>query len=428
MSERSAKSERFVVVRSQSGRWSCWPEARPIPKSWTPTAFAGTKQQCLEAIERAHTAPVSNAHTNRRLNLSLMFFGDNETDIHGDKYRLLMEASRFADQHGFAGLWLPERHFTRFGCLYPAPAVIHAAIARETRSLKLRAGSVVLPLNDPIRIAEQWSVVDNLSGGRVEVAFASGWHPDDFALMPDAYADRNERMLRDIETVRELWRGQAIQRINGAGDSISIRTYPSPIQKELSVWLTAAGNPETFRRAGELGFGVLTHLFHQDIDELEAKIKLYRDAWQKAGHPEDQGQVAVTMHTFVGQSLEEVRSDAGTAYCRYLRANLGLLKQLAFSQGQSMDIESLPKAELDQMLHWMLDKFIGGRSLMGTLETCESTCRELARIGVSEIACLLDFGPDTDDILHKNLPNLARLHGQLNQLRSDDVQRDGVAQ
>ena len=65
---------------------------------------------------------------------------------------------------------------------------------------------------------------------------------------------------------------------------------------------------------------------------------------------------------------------------------------------------------------------------MGTLETCESTCRELARIGVSEIACLLDFGPDTEDILHKNLPNLARLHQQLNQTRTSDVALDGMPQ
>lgn len=416
MSDRPTKSERFIVVRHPSGRWSCWPEGRDVPSSWIPTSIAGTKEQCLAAIDRAHDKQAGARPLDRHLKMSLMFFGDSETDSQGEKYRLLMESARFADRIGIEGLWLPERHFTRFGCLYPSPAVIHAAIARETKTLRLRAGSVVMPLNDPVRVAEQWSVVDNLSDGRVELAFASGWHPDDFALMPDAYVDRSQRMFEGIETVQTLWRGETIERLNGSGQPISIRTYPTPIQKEIPIWLTAAGNPETFRRAGELGFGILTHLFHQDIDELEEKIKVYQTARRKAGHTDPLGRVAVTLHTFVAGSLDDVHRQAGEAYTRYLRANLDLLQQLAFSQGQSIDTEGLPKAELDQLLHWMLNKFIGGRSLMGTVETCVSTCRELARIGVSEVACLLDFGPDTDDILNKNLPHLATLHRELSQL------------
>lgn len=340
----------------------------------------------------------------------MMFFGDSEVDTLGDKYRLLFETARFADQNDFAGLWLPERHFTKFGCLYPNPAVVHSALAAQTRQLRLRAGSVVMPLNDPVRVAEEWAVVDNLSRGRVEVAFASGWHPNDFALMPDAYQQRNQHMLDGIEQVESLWRGEAIQRRNGSGEQIHVRTYPTPIQKNLPIWLTAAGNPETFRRAGQLGFGVLTHLFNQDIAELEQKIQVYRAARRDAGHDEHGSRIAVTLHTFVAQTIDDVRRDAGDAYCEYLRANLGLLKQLAFSQGQTMNIESLPQDELDEMLRWLLDKFVGGRSLMGTVDTCAETCRQLARIGVNEVACLMDFGPDTDDVL-ANLPIL----GQLNQ-------------
>jgi natural product biosynthesis luciferase-like monooxygenase protein len=383
----------------------------------------------MDAIQLAHSNRHQEPPTERRFNLSLMFFGDNESDPLGDKYRLLIESSRFADQHGFQGLWLPERHFTRFGCLYPAPAVIHAAIARETRSLRLRAGSVVMPLNDPVRIAEQWAVVDNLSDGRVEIAFASGWHPDDFALMPDAYRDRNERMLRGITEVESLWRGDTIERVNGAGETIAIRTYPTPIQRDLPAWLTAASNPETFRLAGQLGYGVLTHLFHHDVESLKEKIAIYRAARKLAGHHDPQGQVAVTLHAFVADSLDAVRRDAGEAYCRYLKSNLGLLKHLAFSHGQSMQIETLPKAELDQLLGWMLDKFIGGRSLMGTIDSCTATCEELARIGVSEVACLLDFGPNTADILNKNLPALAQLREHVAKLRilATDSQRGSLA-
>lgn len=399
------KTERYIVVQNGTGRSSCWPIDRDVPSGWTRTTIAGTKQECLQAIRDASKADVVADGDASDLRMSLMFFGDQETDAKGDKYRLMTEAALFADRHGFDGIWLPERHFTKFGCLYPSPAVLHAAIASRTKSLKLKAGSVVMPLNDPLRVAEQWAVVDNLSGGRVELAFASGWHPDDFVLAPEAYQDRSDNMYDGIDQVRRLWRGEEVQRASGTGDSISVRTYPTPVQPELPVWLTAAGNPETFRRAGEMGVGVLTHLFNQDIGELKVKVDIYQQARGRAGH-QGPGEIAVTLHTYVGETFDQVREEAGAAYCEYLRDNLGLLKQLAVSQGQTMDLETLPKAELDQMLEWMLNKFIGGRSLMGTVQSCAATCRELQAIGVTEIACLLDFGPDTDHVL-SNLKNLA---------------------
>jgi natural product biosynthesis luciferase-like monooxygenase protein len=241
--------------------------------------------------------------------------------------------------------------------------------------------------------------------------------------MPDAYEDREDRMLQGINTVQTLWRGDTIRRTNGGGETIEVRTYPTPVQRELPIWLTAAGNPETFRRAGHLGHHVLTHLFHQDIHDLEHKIRIYRQARSEAGHRQDDGRVAVTLHTFLGESIDEVRRDAGEAYCDYLRSNLGLLKQLAFSQGKSMEVQSLPRAELDQMLRWLLEKYVGGRSLMGTVETSFQTCRELSRIGVTEVACLLDFGPDTEAVL-ANLPRLACLNREVAALSVETAGRE----
>src|SRR5687767_1718699 len=105
-------------------------------------------------------APVS-----KRIRFGLFFFACDERQDEQDKYRLVIEGSRFADQHDFSAVWVPERHFARFGRMFSSPPVLLAAIARETRRVALRAGSVSMPINDPIRVAEQWSIVDNLSGG-----------------------------------------------------------------------------------------------------------------------------------------------------------------------------------------------------------------------------------------------------------------------
>jgi natural product biosynthesis luciferase-like monooxygenase protein len=144
------------------------------------------------------------------LQFSIFFFSDDGTKADENKYRLLIESARYADEHEFTAVWTPERHFQGFGGLYPNPSVIGAYLAAITRRVQIRAGSVALPLHHPIRVAEEWALVDNLSNGRVGVAFASGWHPTDFILAPSNYVNRKETMYRHIQTIKKLWAGEAV--------------------------------------------------------------------------------------------------------------------------------------------------------------------------------------------------------------------------
>lgn len=350
-------------------------------------------------------SPESSQQTG--MQFGLMFFASGEDDLGGDRYRLVLKSAKFADQHGFSSIWVPERHFTPLGCLYPNPAVLQAALARETQRIRLQAGSVVLPLHDPIRVAEEWAMVDNLSGGRVGISFASGWNPGDFAFFPDRYAQRWQLMVEGIQTVRQLWQGESVSVKGGDGQHRQLRVYPTPVQPHLPIWMTAASNPQTFIKAGELGANLLTHLFDQDIAVLAENIALYRQASAKNGHPP--GQVTVTLHTYLGADLETVREQVRWPYCNYLKSNLPLLKGLSYSRSSAVDLASLSSTDLDQMTDRIFEKFFSeGRSLLGTPESCQSLVEQLHQIGVNEIACLLDFGPHPDLIL-QTLPHLNRL-------------------
>ena len=342
------------------------------------------------------------------MKFGLMFFAASEDSLAGDKYRLVVESARFADEHGFSSVWVPERHFTSFGGLYPNPAVLHAALAMCTRTIRLNAGSVVAPLHNPIRIAEEWSVVDNLSHGRVGLSFASGWNPDDFVFFPDRYATRHDQMFDAIRTVQRLWRGESIAATSGVGQPCVVRVLPRPVQPELPVWVTAAGNPQTFERAGAAGAHLLTHLLDQDEQVLAAKIDLYRKARADAGFDPSSGEVAVMLHTFVGADAAQVREEARRPYCEYIKANLGLLTGLARSRGRDADLTTMSPEDRDELVNYLYDRFASERGLIGTPESCAPLVAHLEQIGVTEAACLLDFGPDADQIL-ANLPHLARL-------------------
>ncbi|WP_327043995.1 LLM class flavin-dependent oxidoreductase [Microbispora sp. NBC_01189] len=338
----------------------------------------------------------------RRLGFGLFYFAvSSEDGDPEDRYRLLLEGARFADRNGFSAVWTPERHFDPFGGLYPNPAVTSAALAAITERVELRAGSVVLPLHDPIRVAEEWAVVDNLSGGRAGLSFASGWHADDFALAPDAYERRREIMREGIETVRRLWRGETTRVRNGAGREIEVRTFPRPVRPELPVWLAAAGSPETFRLAGELGAGLLTHLLGQSLGELAGKAEVYRRAWRDAGHEGD-GHVTLMAHTFVGTDAREVRELVRSPFREYLRRSFGLVRSLAPSLG----IDGEPTEEdVEALLDHGFEYYYDGGALMGTAEECAAMAGHIRDAGVDEVACLVDFGVPTAEVL-ASLPRL----------------------
>src|SRR5437016_14188342 len=130
--------------------------------------------------------------------LSLFFFSADATERQNNKYEMLLETAKFADAHGFTSVWTPERHFQRFGGLYGSPSVTGAALAVTTKRISIRAGSVVLPLQNPLRVAEEWAMIDNLSNGRVAISVASGWHVNDFVLSPDTYETRHAALQAKI--------------------------------------------------------------------------------------------------------------------------------------------------------------------------------------------------------------------------------------
>src|SRR4029079_12523134 len=113
---------------------------------------------------------------NKIMDFGIMFFPSAARNEAERQYNLLIEATRYADEHGFCCVWTPERHFHEFGGLFPNPSVTSAALAMITRNVQLRAGSLISPLHNELRIAEEWSVVDNLSAGRVAISFGSGWN------------------------------------------------------------------------------------------------------------------------------------------------------------------------------------------------------------------------------------------------------------
>lgn len=347
------------------------------------------------------------------MDFGLMFFFSADERDRSDKYRLLIEAARFADEHGFCCVWTPERHFHKFGGLFPNPAVTAAALAVVTRRLQIRAGSLISPLHDALRIVEEWAMVDNFSGGRAAVSFGSGWNVNDFVFFPERYAARHDFMYEQIETVKRLWAGGKVALTNSLGNEIEVATYPAPVQAELPIWVTSSGNVETFVSAGRLGANVLTHLIGQDVTLLAEKIGRYRAARAEHGFDPDGGKVSLMLHTFLGPDRDRVKARVREPFREYLRSAISLEEVAArgggvISGGHKIEPHDIPPHVLEELLDLTFERYYETAALMGTVEDCRRLVYRLADIGVDEIACLIDFLDDHDAVMG-SLEHLAAL-------------------
>lgn len=366
------------------------------------------------------------ARADRPLDFSLYYFASDEGGPRADaQRRLLFESAKFADRHGFSAVWAPERHFHAFGGLSPNPSVMAAALAAITRNVRIRSGSVVVPLHHPVRVVEEWSVVDFLSGGRVDLGLASGWFPNDFLLAPPgAYERRGDLVFEGAAELRRLWAGESFEGVNPLGDRVAVQTMPRPVQRELPIWITAAGNPQTFHRAGTLGLNVLTHLLGQSLEALADKIAAYRAAWVAAGHA-GRGTVSLMLHTFIGEDDAEVRHVVKAPMLNYLGSSANLVGSYTasvpfFQQRCPVSSGELTAEDVADALEFSFERYYATSSLLGTFDACLEMTDRLKAIEVDEVACLIDFGVDADRVLAA-LPLLDELRELANSTESQPV-------
>jgi natural product biosynthesis luciferase-like monooxygenase protein len=361
-------------------------------------------------------ADVSNPATG--IGLGVFFFAAIAGEG-AEAHQLVLDCARSADEMGLAFVSTPERHFHRFGGAFPNPAVTSAAVAAVTHRIQIRAGSVVTPLHHPVRVVEDFAVVDVLSGGRTAICVGSGWNVNDFSLAPGEYTTRRERMASDIDTIRQIWRDGRWTTPNPLGNEVTLDVFPRPVQPELPLWITASRSKDTFVEAGRIGANVLTHLENQDLAALREKIAAYRASRAEHGH-QGPGRVTVMMHTYVAETTEQAREVAVPWLRKYLLTALDLETKAVASGGTMSGGRTGRKVMAQEdargrVAELGVNRYLSGASLIGSVEECAEVARTVQETGVDEIACLVDFVGEPKEVL-AGMTGLGRLHAVLNEV------------
>lgn len=325
------------------------------------------------------------------MRFSFLFFSDVRKDVSdAAKYAFMSDITRFADRTGFEAIYLPERHFHKFGSIYANPAVMAANLIPQTTRIRFRTAGVTLPLHHPAEVVEWWAMNDVLSGGRVDLGFGSGWATGDFVLAPENYEDRRRICSEGIEIVRRLWRGEAVPFAGPGGQTIPVTVFPRPVQPDLNVWLLVTQNDEGFIHAGRNNYNIFTMLYGNNLDVMRRKIALYRNARREAGLDPAAGTVTLTLHTLLLDDRARVLRAVEAPFKEYIKTALDAHVNAVAEKAAAAPTE----VERAKMLEYAYQRYCKTGALFGTVEDGRGMVEQAIAAGVDEIACLVDFGVD----------------------------------
>ena len=189
-----------------------------------------------------------------------------------------------ADTWGLDGVWLGEMHFNPARSVLSAPIVVATSIATRTERLRIGMAVQVLPLNNPLRIAEEVATVDHISGGRFDFGIGRSGSARAYDLYGIPYGESQARFSEALAIIREAWKGERFSYQGEFYQFENAQVSPQPYQQpHPPIWM-AATTEETFPRVGQMGLPIFVGLRGMDTAELRLHLQAYRQAWQEAGH------------------------------------------------------------------------------------------------------------------------------------------------
>jgi len=217
-----------------------------------------------------------------------------------------------AEAWGLDGVWLGEIHFNVARSVLSSPLVMAAAIAGRTRRLRIGTAVHLLPLNHPLRIAEDVATLDHMSEGRFDFGVGRSGSPRAYDVLGVPYGESQARFAEALAIIREAWKGEGFKY---DGKFFRVQTgpvAPTPYQRPHPPIRMAVNTPESFAIPGGLGLGIFLGLRALDVADLKAYLPSYREAWRAAGHP-GAPTVYLRVPVYIAPSEREARAECEAA-------------------------------------------------------------------------------------------------------------------
>lgn len=260
------------------------------------------------------------------MDLGLITFGSLLPDVRTgatlsqrQRLRDVVDAAKAAEDLGFAWYTVGEHHF-RDRDVIPSPAVVLAAIAENTSTIRLATGTTLVANRDPVLLAEDYALVDLLSDGRLEIIVGGSFFPEPYVVFDQAPASKGARKRENLELLQRLW---TEDRVTWRGEFRppldDVLVQPRLLQPKPPLWISGGTNPDSIALAVEHGLPMVFGTTAREPSAFVPFFNAYRDQWRER-RPDEPGQLGAASHAFVAKTSQQARALWSTYIETYLSA------------------------------------------------------------------------------------------------------------
>lgn len=257
----------------------------------------------------------------------------------------IIQMAKMADEAGLDIFGVGEHH--RLDFVTSSYAMLLAAIARETKNIKLTSTLSVISTADPVRVYEDFATLDLLSNGRTEIIVGRGAFLESFPLFGESLDNYDELFDEKLHLFMKLqeqevvsWQGKFRSSLQNA------QIAPRPVQKKLPLWIGVGGTPASAIRAGRLGVNMALALLSGRPESSKPLVDLYWQAAREAGHDLSKLRVSVTGHSYIAQTGEQAIAEFVSHYNQYF----GYFLKERGQQFRTTEKELMPQRAAGQIL------------------------------------------------------------------------------
>ena len=288
-----------------------------------------------------------------------------------------------AEKMGVDSVWLAEHHFSPDRSVLASPLLIASSIA--TRTIRIRIGLAVqiLPLSNPVRIAEEAATVDHISEGRFEFGIGRSGLTKYYQGYNLAYSESRGRFLEALDVIMKAW---AEEQFSHEGEYYSfndVTVVPRPRQKPYPPTRVAVASEDTFPLMGSLGH----HIFisaNTPIPRLQERLEQYRKAWREAGHP-GTGDVSLRIPTYIAETAEKAQLEPEASTMHAVQYGATELSRIAASEEAAERLRQAASVPYDDLLRHRL--------MYGTPEAVVERIRQYQdTLAISGVVMEMNYG------------------------------------
>lgn len=263
-------------------------------------------------------------------------------------YKNFFDEAVYAEELGFDSIWIGEHHFCRYIC--PAPQIIAGALAQRTKKMRIGTSIALLPHHDPIRLAEDYALVDLLSGGRLDFGVGRGFIKATYDGFNQAMSESRGRFDECLDIIEGTWRQNDFSYAGQFYRANHVTILPRPLQRPAPpIFMAAALSPESFVAAGKKGHSLMLAPFFQSRETLKKNVQLYQQTLRESGFDSDSIDIAAGYHSFVDETPELARSKWENHLVRYMNFAGGLVDPAGYANDQYESWRNLSRLTFDRM-------------------------------------------------------------------------------